>query len=112
MDTLSHLSPDFFQISYIVCREPEKIFQGWGADNGFFLVIDVYTEGHTNLPGEAIGPKGSLPEFLRKPIATFDFPGWGGVLDPLSPSGSAHVYIIFINLSPKFEYGFYLMDDK
>ena len=84
-----------------------------GADNGFFLVIDVYTEGHTNLPGEAIGPKGSVPEFLRKPIATFDFPGWGGgVLDPLSPSGSAHVYIIFINLSPKFEYGFCLMDDK
>ena len=64
-----------------------------------FLVINEF-------PREAIGPiekqldpsrnnwthcfsRGSVPGFLRKPIATCDFPG--GVQTPCSSSGSAHV---------------------
>ena len=42
---------------------------------------------------EAIEPNGSncflsvsIPDFLRKPIATFDFPGLGLGLDPLFPA--------------------------
>ena len=32
-----------------------------------------------------------VPECLRKPIVTCDFPGVGGDPDPLPPSGSAYV---------------------
>ena len=35
-----------------------------------------------------------VPECLRKPIATCDFPGVGGDTDPLPPSGSADVQSI------------------
>ena len=51
------------------------------------------TEGRTILPREAIGPngsiasrRGSVPVFLRKPIAIFNFPG-GRVRSPVPPSG-------------------------
>ena len=55
-----------------------------GPDNVFFYFksLTYFTEGRTNLTGEAIGPwgpiaprGGSVPVFLRKPIATCDFPG-------------------------------------
>ena len=43
----------------------------------FFWSSTYFTEGHTGLIREAIGPiasrEGSIPEFLRKPIATCDF---------------------------------------
>ena len=38
-----------------------------------------------NLPREAIGPKGSVPVFLRKPIVTCDLPE--GFRPPVQPSG-------------------------
>ena len=61
----------------------------WGGGGGFlqrFLFVPLVINA-----GEAIGPKGgsiasrgrSVPDFLRKPIATCDFPGGGGP-DPLS----------------------------
>ena len=42
-----------------------------------------------------LDPKGSLTVFLRKPIASYEFPGVG-CLDPMPPSGSAH--IVFVQL--------------
>ena len=49
-----------------------------------FLSSMYFTKGHTNLPREAIGPKGvSVPVFLRKPIATCDFQG--GSRHPVPP---------------------------
>ena len=46
--------------------------------------MEFLSPGRTDLPREAIEPKSpiasrgwSKPEFLRKPIATCDFPGWG-----------------------------------
>ena len=71
---------------------------GGGEGATFFQSSTYFTEGSTDLPREAIGPKASpvgyVPEwtkFLRKPIVTCDFlRGWG--LDfPCPPSGSAHV---------------------
>ena len=66
-----------------------------GGSRQRFLVI---TWGRTNLPREAIGPngsnclsRGSVPLFLREPIATCDFPRGGGVWTAKPPSGSAHV---------------------
>ena len=54
-----------------------------------------FTEGHTVLHREAIGPRGpiasrgwSVPEFLRKPIATSDFQVGSG--PPVLLSGSTH----------------------
>ena len=69
-----------------------KIRQG-GPDNVCFL---YFTEGHTDLPREAIGPKGpiasrggSVPNFPRKPTPTCDEPGWEGEFQtpcpPLDP---------------------------
>ena len=66
-----------------------------------FLVISSYfTEGHVDLPREAIGPKGppitsrggSVPEILRKSTATCYYSGGGGEWGriPCLPSWSAH----------------------
>ena len=53
-----------------------------------------FTEGSTGLPQEAIGPiaslGGSVPEFLRKHIATCHFPGEVRSGPPVPLSGSAH----------------------
>ena len=58
---------------------------GMGSYKLFFLVINVFHRGLTDLPREAIRPKGSkcfsrgfLPAFLRKHITTCVFPGGGG----------------------------------
>ena len=54
----------------------------------FFLSPTYFTKGRTDplekqldpvlIPCEAIGPPGSIPAFLRKRIATCNFPGGGG----------------------------------
>ena len=51
--------------------------------------VDMLMEGLTNAPREVIGPYVSVPVFLRKPIATFNFQGVG-VPDPLSPLWIRH----------------------
>ena len=56
-------------------------------------IIDLFknvNEGRMNLPQEAIGPKESVPVFLRKPIATCDFDRGGGGPDPLFHPGSTN----------------------
>ena len=58
----------------------KKITSG-GPDN-VFLSSTYFTEGRTDLPGEAICLEGSAPYFPRKYKATYDFPGRGA--DPLS----------------------------
>ena len=40
------------------------------ADNDNVLVTKVFHRGRTNLTREAIGPRGSVPAFVRKPTAT------------------------------------------
>ena len=60
--------------------------------SGFFLVINIiYIERIASLLG---GGGGSVPEFLRKTIATFDFQvGWGSG-PPVPLSGPALECII------------------
>ena len=55
-----------------------------------FSVINQFNIGPCGLPCEAIGPewsnlfsRGSVPELLRKYIATCDFPGWADSLPPV-----------------------------
>ena len=68
----------------------------------YFLSSTYFTERRTDPPQEAIGPKGancfsrgSVPEFLRKPIITCSFPREGGGSGTPVPSyGSAHVYLV------------------
>ena len=62
---------------------------GMGFYKLFFLVINVFHRGLTDLSREAIRPEGSkcfsrwfLPAFLRKHITTCEFPGGGGGSDP------------------------------
>ena len=54
---------------------------GGGGPEKLFSIINVFHRRLYDLPREAIEPKGSncftrvsVPIFLRKPIATFDFP--------------------------------------
>ena len=65
-------------IFHVTCPYPEKSIREGPDAVGFFL-LTYSTEGHTDLPQEAIGPSWgwSIPVFLRKPIATCDFLGWG-----------------------------------
>ena len=64
--------------------DPEKFREGVLRTN-----FSHFTEGRTKLPREAIGPfesncfsRGSVPDFLKKPIVTCDFLGGP---DPLLP---------------------------
>ena len=61
----------------------KKITSG-GPDN-VFLSSTYFTEGRTDLPGEAICLEGSAPYFPRKYKATYDFPGRGGGGPPIRP---------------------------
>ena len=71
--------------------------QGVGPDT--FLVINVFKRDPYGPPSRSnFNPMGpiasegvSVPEFLRKHIATCDFPERVGG-EPPAPSGSAHVY--------------------
>ena len=67
---------------------------GWPDKMCFLKTSRHFTEGHTDLPWEAIGPirrpiiaprGGSIPVFPRKPITTYDFPGGSPTF-----SGSTH----------------------
>ena len=74
-------------------RVPANSFSGGPDDILFCCHQSYFTEGHVvrnRLEKQSsCFFRGSISEFIRKPIATCDFPG---VLDPLSlPSGSAHV---------------------
>ena len=63
----------------------------WGVLRNFFQSSTYFKEGRSDLPPEAIEPQlngfncfsrgggGSVPVFQRKLIATFDFPGSGGM---------------------------------
>ena len=82
--------------------DPEKISAREAPD--LFKPSTHYTEGHTNLPLEASKrsncfSKGSLPGFLRKPIATYDFPR-GRVGVGLGWSGSPVIDIPFLLTLP------------
>ena len=74
---------------------PRKFIRG--------VLLKYFTEGCTDLTRKAIGRSmlhpiasraGSLPVFLRKSIATCDYPGWRGGLNPLSTLW-IHAYFIF-----------------
>ena len=54
----------------------------FGGGGVLTMFSTYFTEGCTDLPLETICTKGSVPEFLRTPIATCDFPGDP---DPLPP---------------------------
>ena len=92
------------------CAVPENSL-GWGPDMGFFCMCFLssayFTEGPTDLPQEATGPK--VSKFLtrrvrtnisKEHIATCDFPG-GPDPCPFPPPnthtiGSAHVQTCLI----------------
>ena len=62
---------------------------GWVLTS-FFMSSTYFTEGRTNLPRELdpiASRGGSVPAFIRKPIANCDFQGWGDP-DPLPPPPS------------------------
>ena len=62
-----------FEISPLSCADPDKSVRGErGSDN--FLGTNKFHHDRTDLPREAIGPKGSVPVYLRKPIATCYLP--------------------------------------
>ena len=78
-----------------------------------------FTEGHTNLPREAIGPslgsnclsRGSASVFRRKSIATCDFPGGPDFL-PLPPPPLNPPMLLktsFVSIRNMFGRGFWLM---
>ena len=68
------------QQGWDACADPEKLHQ-CGPDN-VFLVINVFHRGPFRPPsrsnwiqrGPIVSRGVSVPEFLRKPIATCDFP--------------------------------------
>ena len=81
-----------------LCMRGFRKFKKVGPEN--FLVINVFTEGRTDLPLEAIGPegsncfsRGSVPVILRRHIATCDF--LGDSTDPCPSSESAHAVVLF-----------------
>ena len=68
---------------------------GGGGGQIFFSHQHSSQMGHKDLPQEAIGPNGSncfssgvIPEFLRKPIATCNFPR--GLRTPCPPAGAVY----------------------
>ena len=80
--------------------DPENVVRAGGSVGGGGVHTPLFIKDFTNIfhRGPYRPPsrrnssrRGSVPEFLRKPIATCDFPaggGGGGGVDPLS--GSAH----------------------
>ena len=56
----------------------------WVHQRKIQRAVRTYLEKQLDPLGPTASRGGSVPEFLRKPIATCDFPG-RGVLDPLSP---------------------------
>ena len=75
-------------------RIPPGVGEG-GPDNVccFFSHERILqSAGRTSLenPLGPIASRGGLPVFLRKTIATCDFPGMVGIRTPAPPSGSAH----------------------
>ena len=85
--------PDSVSSSRSTCMHPEMSSgQGGmgGPDNAFLKdFTNIFHRGPYRPPSRRNSSRrGSVPEFLRKPIATCDFPVGGGGADPLS--GSAH----------------------
>ena len=69
----------------LACRDPENSSRG--PDNVLFPSFS-----HVNNLFYGPPSRGPIPEFLRKPIATCDFPVGDGVQTPCSPTfGSTHV---------------------
>ena len=78
-----------FNLVATSCADPENSARGDGS-GGPGSVFSYFKENCADLPREAIGPEGSnciskmsVPEFLRKHIATCGFPG--GVRTPCPP---------------------------
>ena len=63
------------QYEAITLADPENSDKGGGGPENIFISPTYFKERRTNLPLEAIEPKGSVQVFLRKPIATCGFPG-------------------------------------
>ena len=67
----------------------QKIPSGGGGSVSW-QCFPKYFKAIRTSPEEQYDPRGSVPDFLRKPVATCDFPGEEGGLDPRPPSGSTH----------------------
>ena len=74
---------------HVTCADGENSVR-WGHDNDFFShqrisqrVVRTFPQKQLDPLGPIASGGGSVPDFLRKPIDTCDFPGGGP--DPLPP---------------------------